>query len=216
MAIYEGDRLSRSVATRIHLPVASTTDLAAIAADNRATGMMVINTADGSRWVFSGDSAAADTSSTLVVTPAVGSGRWLRMPGSVLLTLPITYATADAAVLLTMPVGSLMLIRKLYWTISTSFTGGSSSAIGVSSSKTGFSTKGDLLGGASGDVAAAITSALSPANGTIGDKADSVGELHTALWKAADTVRFDRITSAFTAGVGAVNIVADLLANPGA
>jgi hypothetical protein len=95
-------------------------------------------------------------------------------------------------------------------------TGGSSSAIGVSSSKTGFTTKGDLLGGATGDVAAALTAALSPANGTIGAKMDTVAELHTTLWKAADIIRFDRITSAFTAGSGAVNVVADILTNAGA
>jgi hypothetical protein len=216
MANYLGDALTRSLASAIHIPVASTTALAAIPADDRQTGMLAINTADGSRWLFSSSSSAADTSSTLVVTPAAGSGRWLRMPGAMVLTLPITYATLDAAVLLTMPVGSLALIRKLYWTISADFTGGASSAIGVSSTKTGFTTKGDLLGGAAGDVAAALTSALSPANGTIGAKVDTVAELHTTLWKAADILRHDRITSAFTAGTGAVNVVIDLLANPGA
>lgn len=211
-----GETLARSVALRISASVATLAALAAIPARDRDPGMLALVTADNSQWVFSSSSSAADASQNLVVTPAAGSGRWLRVPGTLNLALPFTFATADAAVLFTVPTGALLLIRKLFWTITADFTGGSSSAIGVSSTKTGFTTKGDLLGGASGDVAATITAALSPANGTIGAKVDTVGELHTTLWKAADILRFDRITSAFTAGTGAVNVVADLLANPGA
>lgn len=211
-----GETLARSVALRISASVATLAALAAIPARDRDPGMLALVTADNSQWVFSSSSSAADASQNLVVTPAAGSGRWLRVPGTLNLALPFTFATADAAVLFTVPTGALLLIRKLFWTITADFTGGSSSAIGVSSTKTGFTTKGDLLGGASGDVAATITAALSPANGTIGAKVDTVGELHTTLWKAADILRFDRITSAFTAGTGAVSVVADLLANPGA
>lgn len=216
MSTYSGETLARDVAKRIHAPVASVTALAAITEDFRFDGQQVVVTADGGRWMFSSASSASDASKNLVVTPDSGSGRWLRLPGSLRLVLPFTYATADAAALFTAPAGALLLIRKLFWTIDTDMTGGSSSAIGVSSGKTGFTTKGDLLGGAGGDVAASLTAALSPANGTIGTKADTVGELHTTLWKAADTLRFDRITSAFTAGSGAVNVVCDLLVNPGA
>lgn len=211
-----GETLARELDLRVHAPVATTAALAAIPADDRYDGQVCLVLADGSSWRFSASSAATDASGTLVVTPASGSGRWLRLPGAARLILPITSATADAAVLLTVPAGCLLLLRKLFWTIDTDFTGGSSSAIGVSSGKTGFTTKGDLLGGTGGDVAASLTALASPANGTIGAKLDTVPELHTTLWKAGDTIRFDRITSAFTAGAGAVNVVADVLANAGA
>lgn len=216
MATYPGETLSRSVALRIHAAVATLAALAAIPVDERLDGMVCLVTADSSRWVFNGSSSAADASRNLVVAPDSGSGRWLRLPGMVCLSLPFTFATADAAVLMTMPAGALFLVRKAFWTIDADLTGGASSAIGISSGKTGFTGKGDLLGGASGDVAASLTAALSPANGTIGTKLDTLAELHTSLFKAGDTFRFDRITSAFTAGSGKANIVGDLIANPGA
>lgn len=210
-----GPLLAREVSARISRPVASVAALAAIPPDMRADGQ-ILCLGDGSLWRFSQASTASDSSRNLVVAPDSGNGRWLRLPGSMRLVLPFTHATADAAPLLTMPTGALFLVRKAFWTIDTDLTGGASSAIGVSSNKTGFTTKGDLLGGATGDVAASLTAALSPANGTIGPKLDTVAELHAALWKAGDTFRYDRITSAFTAGAGAVNIVGDLLTNPGA
>ncbi|WP_196302696.1 hypothetical protein, partial [Streptococcus pneumoniae] len=77
------------------------------------------------------------------------------------LPFPIGFATADAAVLGTMPAASSLLVIRGYWEISADWTGGTASAIGLSSSQTAHSTKGDLLGGAAGDVAAALTAALS-------------------------------------------------------
>jgi|688.fasta_scaffold120395_2 hypothetical protein len=195
--------------------VTTLTTLKAIPINDRDHGATKHVEADNSQWYFHSTSAVTGDD-LLVATPASGTGRWLRMPGTANIVLPFTFATADAAVMLTVPAGCLLLLRKFYWTIAADMTGGASSAIGVSSSKTGFTTKGDLLGGATGDVAAALTAALSPANGTIGAKMDTVAELHTTLWKAADIIRFDRITSAFTAGSGAVNVVADILTNAGA
>ncbi len=209
-----GDALALDLAAR-YSSVATITALKGVAANRRHTGAEKLVEADGSRWVFSLASALTGDD-VLVVEPTAGSGRWLRKTGTVLLTLPFTHATADAAALLTLQAGQLMLIRKLFWVIAADLTGGSSSAIGVSSNKTGFSTKGDLLGGAAGDVAAALTLALSPANGTIGAKMDTIAELHTTLWKSADTIRFDEITSSFAAGSGSVCVVADLLTNLGA
>ena len=113
-------------------------------------GNEVLVDADQSRWYWHSTSALTGDD-ILVVTPTNAAGRWLRAQGAVRLVLPITYATADAAVLATLPTGAQMKIENLYWEITADFTGGSSSAIGVSSAKTGFSTKGDLLGGASGD-----------------------------------------------------------------
>lgn len=123
--------------------------------------------------------------------------------GRFTLTLPITFALADAAVLYTVPAGMRISLERAFWEITTSFTGGSSSAIGISSSNTNYNTKGDLLGGASGDVAAVVISTGNPFKGTVGAKAATQGLI---ILVAGDTIRFDRVTSVFTAGVGLVHI----------
>lgn len=138
-------------------------------------------------------------------------GRWLAVPNqSVNLALPFTYATADAATLYTLPTGANLRVAGGYWEVTTGFTGGSSSAIGLSSDQTGHTTKGDLLGGGSGDVAATLV-AGSYIEATIGaDVAAGV------ILKAGKVIRFDRITSAFTAGAGNAHVVGQLLSNSGA
>jgi hypothetical protein len=146
-------------------------------------------------------------------------GRWLAVSGQIVnLALPITYATADGATLYTVPTGAALKVEGLFWEVTTGFTGGSSSAIGVSTTKsspTNWSTKGDLLGGSGGDVAATLVAGARIA-GTIGTDADTIAKMRGAIWEAAELFRFDRITSAFTAGVGSVHVYGFLLANAGA
>lgn len=131
-----------------------------------------------------------------IAAAIAGSGRFT-------LTLPITFALADAAVMYTVPSGLRISLERAFWEITTSFTGGASSAIGVSSSNANYNTKGDLLGGAAGDVAAVVISTGNPFKGTVGAKAATQGLI---ILVAGDTIRFDRVTSAFTAGVGNVHI----------
>jgi hypothetical protein len=119
------------------------------------------------------------------------------------LALPIAFGTADAAVLYTVPTGLRMFVHRAAWEVTSSFTGGTSSAIGVSSDDTSANTKGDILGGASGDVAATLVSTGVPIKGgTVGAKFGSNGCICIAAGKV---LRFDRITSAFTAGAGFVH-----------
>lgn len=126
------------------------------------------------------------------------------------LKLPIAFGTADAAVLFTVPTltngAAAVKIDSLFWEVTTSFTGGSSSAIGVSSSNTRYSTKGDLLGGASGDVLATLVSTNTYVPGTLGAKYAAAATTGKIFLVAGDTLRFDRITSAFTAGAGFVHV----------
>lgn len=122
------------------------------------------------------------------------------------LALPVDYTLADAAVLFTVPTGYRLYLSRLFWEVSSGFTGGASSAIGISSDATGFSTKGDLLGGASGDVAATLTAGIK--GGTLGAKFGSNG---VVVLPAASVIRFDKITSAFTAGAGLVHVHASAL-----
>jgi len=124
------------------------------------------------------------------------------------LKLPIGFGTADATALFTVPtlppscVG--LYIGRAFWEVTTSFTGGASSAIGISSNNASYNTKGDILGGASGDVAATLVSTgVKYKGGTLGAKFGSNGVI---VLVAGDTIRFDRITSAFTAGAGFLHL----------
>ena len=138
-------------------------------------------------------------------------GRWLAVSGQIVnLALPITYATADGATLYTVPTGAALKVEGLFWEVTTGFTGGSSSAIGLASDQTGHTTAGDLLGGSGGDVAATLV-AGDYIEGTLGTDLTN-----PIVIKAGKLITFERIASAFTAGVGSAHIVAVVLSNAGA
>ena len=126
------------------------------------------------------------------------------------LKLAIGFGTADAAVLATVPTGYVFEVQSAYWEVGTSFTGGTSSAIGVSSDDADYNTKGDILGGATGDVLATLVSTGRVyKGGTVGAKFGSNGKVVVGGGKV---IRFDRITSAFTAGAGYVHLTGRLIA----
>jgi hypothetical protein len=172
---------------------------------------------DGSQWRYVAASTATDATENLVLTPAPAApavapatGRWCRYDREFDLELAIGFATADAAVLFTVPVGfQVRLNPGGYFAVTTSFTGGTSSAIGLSSSNAANNTKGDLLGGATGNVAADLTAGSNKA--TAGADYAAGGQI---LLVAGDTIRFDRITSAFTAGAGKAVLPCRLVAVP--
>lgn len=115
------------------------------------------------------------------------------------LKIPFTFATADAAVLFAIPAGLKIEIGKVFWETTVTFAGGASSKIGLKSSNAAYNTAGDLLGGSSGDGTLASTT---PYSGTIGTKI-AAGPV---VLIAADTVIFNRMTSAFTSGSGFVHM----------
>jgi hypothetical protein len=195
-------------------PAASTTAIKAIAAAARADGMVVMDQSTGLLWRFVAASTAADTSGNLVLVPGAGAGRWLLKEGQCpALTLPFTFATADGAVLFTVPVGARLIPRASWFDVAVTLAGGSASAIGASTSVASFNTSGDLLGGATGDVAATLVSTNTRMVGTVGARVSPTTRL---LMIAADTIKFNAITSAFTSGSGNIRVLCDLLANPGA
>lgn len=113
-----------------------------------------------------------------------------------------TFALADATVIYTVPAGYRMHVMDAFWEPLTSLTGGASSAIGLKSSNAGYNTAGDLLGGAGGDVAAGLTAvAATPLKRTIGAKIAA-----GVILIAGDTVIFNRLVSAFTAGTFSIHI----------
>ncbi len=205
---------------RVHASIATLAALLALPANDPSLvhGNEVEVEADQSRWVYN-SSSVLTTDSLFVAAPTTSGvlGRWMRKCGLVRLVLPITFATADATVLATLPTGAEACFFTAYWKITTTFAGGSSSAIGVSSNKTGFSTKGDILGGAAGDLTATLvsTGTQNIVAGTIGPKVDTLTETKLVL-VAGDTIRFDAITSAYTSGVGSVIVLLQLTQNPGA
>jgi len=182
--------------------------LRALVSELRHDGLQAVVQADGSRWVFSKTSTAADTTNNLVMTPDAGSGRWLRADSAVHLKLAIAFDTADAAVLFTVPTGFRLAIERLWWESTANFTGGTNSAIGVSTATAPHETKGDLLGGAGGDVAATLAAANGNVGGTIGA---SFGSNGVVVLPAGAILRFDRIVDAFTAGTGFVHCLARVI-----
>jgi hypothetical protein len=182
--------------------VATKTALAAIVAASRFTGMQVMVQADRSLWMFDATSSATeDEGKELVIAPAAGTGRWLAADKFKVLKLPIASTMSDGDAILTVPTGFVLRLAAMpYWEVTTGFTGGTSSAIGVSTSVTGYTTGGDILGGASGDVAATLVAGI--AAGTAGGELDDNVGLHALAMVAADEFQFDAITSAFTAGAG--------------
>lgn len=187
------------------LSAASKTALKAVPSDLRFEGMEAMVTADRSRWVFSAASTAADTTENLVLTPAVGTGRWLRADTSFHLKLAIAFGTLDAAVLFTVPALMRILVEQAFWEVTTSFTGGTNAAVGVSSDVAPHDTKGDILGGATGDVLATLVSTGGATKqGTAGASFTAAPKM--VVLDAGSLVRYDLIASAFTAGAGFVHL----------
>lgn len=183
--------------------VATIAALKGIAAANRYEGQTVLVQANGSLWRFSATSIlTTDAAEALAVEPTAGDGCWLRVDKAFIMKCPISFETADGAAIYTVPAGFAFRIAGMpYWEITTGFTGGSSSAIGISTNITDYEAKGDILGGASGELTATIGTAGDKA-GTLGDEMnDNVG-LQAMLFVAGSEFQFDRITSAYTAGAG--------------
>lgn len=185
-------------------------NLKGLKAGIREEGAEVLVTANGSRWRFSAASTAADTSDNFVLTPTTGSGRWLRTDQTVAMKIAIASGTADAATLFTVPTGFTLKLQELFFEVTTNWAGGSSSAIGISSADAPHSTKGDLLGGAAGTVAAELTTTIGYTGENLGINFASAP--FVAVIKATDTIRFDRITSIFTSGAGFLHVIANPIA----
>jgi hypothetical protein len=177
----------------------TSTTLKAVEVSSSLDGLRV-GLDDGSQWKYVAASTATDATEQLVLTPASAptAGRWCRYDRLLDLEFAIGFATTDAQVLFTVPSGfSVRLNPGAYWDVTTAFTGGTSSAIGLSSNTAPYSTKGDILGGAAGDLAAGLTAGAK--RGNAGADFGSGGQI---VLPAAATIRFDRITSVFDAGDG--------------
>ena len=134
---------------------------------------------------------------------AEGSNSYVHNGGENLyLRLPIAATNADGDVLFTVPANLNIWIRAAFWEVTTAFTGGSSSAIGVSSSLSPHDAAGDIHGGAAGDVLATLTVGFK--RGTQG--LSFTAAPNTVVLTAGATIKFNRVTSAFTAGDGYLHL----------
>lgn len=119
--------------------------------------------------------------------------------------IAVDFSLADAAVIYTVPTlpspATRLSVARVMLEVTADFTGGSSSAIGLSSSNTAYNTPGDVFGGASGLLLAALTAGF---RGTDGAKP-------RVVLAAADTIKWNRIASAFTAGTGKIHMHCSLV-----
>lgn len=182
--------------------VADRAALSAVTAASRVDGQVVMVLSDRSLWVFDDAGVATeDEAQELIVEPDAGAGQWLRADPAFIARIPISYTNTDGEAIWTIPAGfAVRLIGLPCYDITTAFTGGSSAAIGASTSITGYDTKGDVIGGASGDVLAGLTAGVRA--GTLGGELNDTAGLAAMLFVEGDEVQFDRITDAFTAGAG--------------
>lgn len=208
---------SSAVSGAMVAPVANIVALKAIDTTAYTTGTLVLvesdNTGRASLWMFSSTSVVADdTTNQLVTNPTTGGGAWLYQGSSITLKLAISHANSDADTIFTVPTGVQLHPREAWWETSQTFNG-TSPKLGVHASPTGWTTKGDILGGATGDTLASTDSRMA---GTIGAKLDT--RAHGRLIMiAADTFKFDLISGSLsTAGASNVRILCDVLANAGA
>lgn len=170
-----------------------------------------IRLANGMKYVPHATSTLTADDIFVVQATGVTTGRWLLATGEMsLVPLTVAFGTADLAVLATLPTNSQVIVGAGYWSVDVAFTGGTSSAIGLSSSNTNYNTAGDVLGGSGGDVLAALT-AGSVKMATVGTKV--ARGVHLV---GGNTIIFNRITSAFTAGSGRAVLPITVIANPGA
>lgn len=185
--------------------VATRTALKGVSAADRHDGEVLLVKTDNSFWRFdSASTATGDEAGEFVLEPTAGSGRWIRADKAFTAKIPIDFSMADGATILTVPDGFVLRLGGLpYWEVTTGWTGGTGSAIAVAASVTGYTAAGDILGGATGDVTATLgTAGIKP--GTIGDKMDTFAEQQAFVLQAADTLTYEELTDAFTAGAGFV------------
>lgn len=119
--------------------------------------------------------------------------------------IPIGFALADLAELYEVPEGKRLLCEMFLWETTVNWTGGTDSAVGLSSDQAPHDTAGDLLGGAGGDIAARMTAALGVHQGTIGASYSAAPA--SVILESGSKVLWNRIVDAFTAGAGFVHIV---------
>jgi hypothetical protein len=163
-----------------------------------------------SRFRFVAGATAVDATAQLILNPIVGSasGQWQCVDPFFVLQFnsnTITSALANNATLFTVPTGYRIAPVRFVLEVGTSWTGGTNSAIGISSDNAAYNTAGDLFGGAGGNVAADLTTG--GFRGTNGTKmAAMYATQPPVVLVAGNVMRWNRIVDAFAAGNGVLSV----------
>lgn len=178
---------------------------------------------DGRPFRWDETTTVTDDGYKVAVKPTANTestGAFLLDEAHTIMRFPVTKSTADAAALWTVPTGViLLLVHPFAWIeqITANWTGGTNAAVGMSTNKSGFNTKGDLLGGKGGLLAADLTTTIGQTLGKRGTLARPAGsvlfEENAAVASAAATPRFavKQLLYAKTIGTGAPAVKAALI-----
>lgn len=117
--------------------------------------------------------------------------------------IPVDFSIVDATVLFVVPFRSILLPDSTFLEIVTGFTGGTSSAVGLSSAQAPYTTKG-MLGGGSGGYLTAVIGSAGIVRGIQGTGFTAAPNI--MLLEAGSNIRWDLIASQYTAGAGFVHL----------
>jgi hypothetical protein len=196
-----GDYYLKDVLSSAHAEADTVAAAQALGVDDRLGVLLVRSALFGvGRFRWDPDSLANDTSGQLAIRPtdidSGDPGRWVRDDASFPLYVEATFATANNAVLYTVPTGvRLQITARPFATVTQSYASVGGAALGLSSSNSAYNTAGDLFGGATGSLSAALAAGIRA--GTIGAKLASQG---LVVLVGVDTIKADVFTSTFEAG----------------
>jgi len=163
------------------------------------------------RYRFVAGATDTDTNqSQLIVVPGTNpaSGKWVRCDSFVDLILPISFATLDEAVLLTVPANVYLKPLpppQMFWEITAVWAGGVASKIGISFTNPALTgDPGALMGSAVGDGPFDPPSDYRGTTGEVWGATPSIFGNEVVLTPTS-TIIFNRIVSAFTEGTGNVH-----------
>lgn len=151
-------------------------------------------------------SALADSTAQMVISPGTNpaGGKWLLVDQFINLQFALDFNFTNNQVIFTVPTGIRLLVLRPFLEVGTPWTGGVASAIGVSSNNAAYNTAGDLMGGAGGDLTANLGSGF---QGTAGTKiATMYSTRPPVVLIGGNTILWNRIVSAYTAGNGVLNV----------
>ncbi len=178
----------------IHSVFSSASDVEALPLE-ALNGTILI---DETPFIWVPTSLANDATKQLAIRPtaidASDPGRFELLSRSAAISMPVTYQTANNATLFTVPAGFRLYVDRLYYRVTTTFVN-AAGRVGASSSNAAYATAGDLIGGAGGDAAAALTQGVR--GGTLGTAFGSNGVVELV---AGDTIKWNVIVPGYTAG----------------
>jgi hypothetical protein len=223
MRLLHGDHAARLVSQRVAEQVASIAVLKQTPADRRVAGQIAHVIDSNTVWEWSANATCAGDD-ILAIKPSdnPSTGRWMRMPGAAVLSLPFLATTPDATALLTVPSGSVVQLLDFGVKVTRNFTGASNAVVGLSSSNhpghTGaFNFAGSCIA-TQLDWMFSATAAATGMDFLMAPIASGTFDTHAnkRVWmKGGETLRHDAMNANFGTGIGEWLVACNILKNPG-